>query len=250
MSEKLIDIKDNQQGRAFCSFTEENSLQRLSMDLYEENFLINNEKNKEALVLGCAIGDGFMRRRQLVIQHCEKQKPYLLYKKYLLEELFKQEVAVGTTKGKIDGKVFPGNRLYFNNSLVSNLRQDLYKEGKKCISRKVLDKLNNLSLAIWYQDDGSLVLHKEKESGKIKSREIYLSTESFSYEENQTIVGWFKEKYGIVAKIYNNSGFNKKTGKAYHRIALNATNANKLLDIVSPYIHSSMSYKGNMLYVR
>ncbi len=50
MSDKLIDIKDNQQGRAFCSFTEENSLQRLNAETVASK--------EEAYILGYTLADG------------------------------------------------------------------------------------------------------------------------------------------------------------------------------------------------
>ena len=92
-------------------------------------------------------------------------------------------------------------------------------------------------------DDGSLTIHKYK-NGTVKSREIYWSTECFSFDEHEILIGWLRRRFDLNAKI---ASYRKKT-KLYWRIKFNATEANKLFRIIDPYIHESMRYKTDMRY--
>ena len=186
---------------------------------------------------GALIGDGYARRNQLVIQHSIKQKEYLLYKTELLnpDNKYKQHITeVMDTK-------YPYIRLFHHSKATGRLREKLYVDGKKKLTVGILNQLQPIGLAIWYMDDGNLTLHKYPNGG-IKSREVYWATDSFDYEDHLLFQSWLKRVYDIDMKINQ-----YKKGK-YYRTVLNATNANKLFDIIRPYVIPSMLYKIDMCY--
>ena len=188
-------------------------------------------------ITGSILGDGYARNNQLTIQHSIKQKDYLLYKARLLNQS-KGSRFVLTEKLDI---TYPYIRLFYHNKSVGRARKKIYVNGTKVLTEGILNQLGTIGLAIWYMDDGSLVLHKYP-NGTIKSREVYWSTDNFDLDSHLTFQKWMKRKYDIDIKITP-----YKKGK-YYRTVLNATNANKFFELIKAHIPPSMEYKINMCY--
>jgi len=108
--------------------------------------------------------------------------------------------------------------------------------GKKLVTKEVLDEIDELAMAIWYMDDGSLS-HGQK--GKQRPRANF-HTEGFSLDENQLIVDWFWERWEIKAVIVKS--------RQYNHIRLNADAAIQMWDIIAEYIIPEMRYKLPELY--
>ena len=122
--------------------------------------------------------------------------------------------------------------------------------GKKIISKYVLDNINEFGLLLWFLDDGQW--HVSTKNNRTK-RFGYLNTQSFTYEENQMIQSMFKDRFDIDLKIHkDNSGFEKYKESIYYRLYFNAENFRKFFDIVRPYlkyIPKEFYYKFDMKYV-
>ena len=195
-------------------------------------YQINRNKDKRAILLGMAIGDGYITNsknyKALVIRHSKKQESYLLFKKQLLENIFKDRVISARS-------VQNGIQIAIgNNKIFSIYRKWLYPNGIKYIPN-VLKYLDLQSVAIWYMDDGSLTA--KKRNGKIHGYELTLNT-YVSKEENQLIINWFKEKYSIC--------FTQTKGKGKYRLRMGTKEARKFIFLVQPYIYKTMSYKINL----
>ena len=78
------------------------------------------------------------------------------------------------------------NVIYSASSITSILITDLYKEDWK----ESLEKLDELGLALWFYDDGSL--HKNKLF-------YNLNTQKYSKEDNEYMAKYFKRKWNIIA---------------------------------------------------
>lgn len=114
---------------------------------------------------------------------------------------------------------------------LHHLYNDFYSNGVKVVRLNVLRRLTPLSLAVWYMDDGSIVYQKDTIFG------VRLYTNGFSIEENQVIVDYMNESWGII--------FNVLCDKRSNTYFINARKeeSEKFLALVSPYIHESMRYK-------
>lgn len=196
--------------------------------------------NRErAILLGLAIGDGCLYSNRghcgITIKHSIKQKAYLEYKCELLHSV------IGGSKPKIheiDNNGYPG--VYFskgNNKAFRLLRKTLYQNNEKMISRVILDRLNDLSIALWYMDDGNLSM--KKRNGKIHARELFLNTH-IEKDKNQIIIDYFLEKYNVK--------FTQVKNRGSYRLRCGTTEAMKFIEIVKPYIIESMHYKIDMKY--
>lgn len=124
----------------------------------------------------------------------------------------------GGKRIQIQSKALPIFNYYYNL---------FYKNGKKVITKEILDKLKPLGIAVWHCDDGHLDLLKG---------EIVLGTYT-SYEENFVIKQWFKERFGIDAKI-------RKRNNCYV-IIFNPENTKKFISLIKDYVPRCMSYKIN-----
>lgn len=189
------------------------------MDIDLKNFLI-----------GLSLGDGHIRKEvsALQIQHGQKQLDYLKYKRDLLSNLSNTSIEIQ----KFDNGGYIGYRIYYRNEYCSYIRNWLYPNDKKFITKEILHRLSDLEIAIWYMDDGSLY----KKSGKSgDSYEVVISTYCQTEKEAQGIIDFFKERYDATFTIKRNKGkFSIRCGKKA---------AIKLFDKIKVFVPECMSYK-------
>jgi len=228
MSNKVLGAA-NQQG----------SLRQLADDPSETRaFFMNLTKTTEQLIIGTVLGDGHIRRNgryyRLELTHSPEQKEYLEWKyRVLLKDNLVKSPPHLIMGG--EDKKYPQWRCDTLTLLIfEKFRKMFYSDGKKRITRKALNRLEPLGLAVWYMDDGSVTVHKKK-----YSRELHLNTYSF-YREQKIIQKYFKERWNISVRISRSKG--------NYRIALNAIEGKKLLHLIRPYIVDSMKYKLDLGY--
>lgn len=205
----------------------------------------------EQLIIASILGDGSIRyvnkgsraNARIEFAHAERQGDYLwwkynIFKKYDLVNSKPRHIMSG------NDKQYPQLRFETKtNKLFNNYHYMFYKTKERKLTRKILNKLTPLGLAIWYMDDGNLSLPKyTKKDGStgIHCRRLMLNTQGFSYEENVLIQRYFKVVWSIDVNINKNNG--------YHRIVMGAKSANLLINIIKPYIIPSLEYKIDMKY--
>ena len=197
-------------------------------------------KEQKSILIAISIGDGYLAKDNnsksvsLILKHSIKQKEYLIWKVNLVRSI------CGGKKNKIvefNNSGFPGIRWGKANNYFRVIRKWIYSNNRKIITRNILDKLNPIGIAIWYMDDGGLAL--KKRNGKIHAREIMLNT-GLNKEQNQVIVDYFNEVWKIRFGIVKNN--------LVTRLRCGTVEAKKFIEIVKPYIITSMQYKIDMKY--
>ena len=196
-------------------------------------------KDKRSILLGMCIGDGYIgvstdkrwNTKSYVLRLCHsvKQKAYLEHKTELLHS------ALGGKKPRIveyNNNGYPGVKCSKTNKYFKVLRDWLYKDGEKVVTRRILDMLTPQGIAIWHMDDGSL--YTKRRNGKVHAWELCTST-YVSWDENQVIVDYFRDVHGIRFTIVK--------GKGKYRIRCGTKEAKKFIEIVKPFIIPSMLYK-------
>lgn len=193
------------------------------------------DRQKE-IVFGTLLGDGYLRPTNgsrkncsysLSLCHGEKQFQYLEWKFSELENFVK------TKDFHFYHPNFMGNAPTYSFSTISHpflkeAHQICYSdEGKKDITKEWLDRLSDLSVAVWYMDDGSL---------NKRYHTVVLCTNSFSQFGQRLAIDFFKKKYGIDAVLEPRR--NNQTV-----IRINASQSRKFMNIVAPHIPDCMSYK-------
>lgn len=202
-----------------------------------------NKQNRSKLY-GMLIGDGNLylatnnyktQYCKLTIGHSPKQKAYLEHKIDLLHSIFggkRPKVYEYTSKG------YTNLQTVKTDKYLRQCHSNLYSTGKKVVTRKVLDFLDAHGLALWFMDDGSGTICRNK-NGKICGCMIRIAT-YFSEEEALVCKKWFEETWNISPKF----DIDRRNGK--HSLRFNTKDSHVFVQIVSPYIVESMEYKINI----
>lgn len=200
-------------------------------------------KLQRSLIVGSLLGDGYIAQPSpgkgnptLCIQHSDSQLDYLLWKAERLREAGFDNIGIYRVR---NGRYKAHRIIVPLGDYGKILRHQFYPNGNKTITRHLLNMLTAEGIAIWYMDDGGICIHKKKD-GSIKGREVHIATHAFTYEEHVIIKRYLDVVWNVQAKIYRD--------RNWYRLAFNATEGRKFLDIVRPYIHPSLSYKVDMKY--
>ena len=177
--------------------------------------LLNN--NQYQICLGSYLGDGYLDKRskfntyRLSFTQGEKQEEYFKSK------LSAFNLDYHTIKSGYTGKL---NILHSDNTNTFILEDNPFE--------LVLQNIDPLGLAIWYQDDGSLQ----------HGTHVRIYSESFMYQQNIQLSEMLYNRFGIMCDI--------KSDKKYYYLTMDKDNSDKFLSLISPYMHPSMQYKTNI----
>lgn len=209
------------------------------------------EKDKSVLI-GLSIGDGYVGLENnsavIRINHSVKQKEYCAFKAKLLHSVFggndiKVHNGIGKYHTFINGEkvVKTTPRVWIQKKSISCkwLRELLYPNGKKKITREVLNLLTPQEIALWWLDDGNI--NFTKSGNGYPCVQLYWST-FCSEEEAKTIHDYFKEVWNITWKyrVYD------KRSPGMFSLNCAKTEGEKFLALFRDYVREkipSMAYK-------
>lgn len=191
------------------------------------------------LLIALLLGDGTISSNYVFkLSHSLSQKEYLLWKIKLLNELglknngLKEYISnCGYNVGK--------PVIYSQLSIIPTikaLRRIMYRP-KKTITRKLLNWLTPLGLAIWYMDDGCVNINQSAQRSSIQHT-IKIAT-CVDIETLQMIINYFQEVWNIKFRPF-------KEGKTTYSIASSSEeDFHKFVEIVKPYVEQvpSLLYK-------
>lgn len=206
----------------------------------------------DAIVVGMILGDGNLSRpsgnanSHFTLAHSPKQREYLEYKKALLEKISHVRMKYKEIDffNKQVGKTY--KTLYYYSNCLEYFTKWFRKfyTPKKTVTRKLLDKLDPRGLALWWMDDGCLVVYSRKDRNSV-NRYATLATCSFSKEEHEIIVEYFKETWGISPRVITRTA----RGRQYQVLKFPMLEFRKFVEIIKPHIIPSMAYKIDFKYV-
>ena len=210
--------------------------------MIKKSFL--SERSKE-IILGSLLGDGSLKIHQpyknarFSFRHSINQKDYFFWKAEELKDISGNSYF---WKQKPDG--FGGEKLRYQSLVLESLTEIYrltHKRGRFIIRRKWLNMMTPLSLAVWWLDDGSLI---------VNSRRGVFCTDSFPYEFQKILARYLYVVWGIKVKIAKT--IRKKDGKIleYYRLWIRSgEELRKFLRIILPHIKvASMLPKALLLY--
>lgn len=177
-------------------------------------------KIQKQLILGCVLGDGYMRKKtnaHLQITHSIKQKKYVDWKYQILKNLvISQPKAYKGNAGRVGYRFFTRNL-----SQITRFYQMFYRNGTKIVPRVI--NLSPLSLAVWYMDDGS------------KCRKAcYFNCQKLGPESQGNLMKSLK-------LLNLKTSLNKD--KSYYRIYVSSYSTPTLVQIIESYVLPCMRYK-------
>jgi len=139
-------------------------------------------KRQRQILIGTLLGDAHLELNgkyvRLRVDHYSPQKDYTFW---MASEFtpFSLPPRIISRVDKRNGKTY--TRWHFSTKslpILSEFRNMFYKEGKKIVPPNISGMMDNLSLAIWYMDDGFR---------RRDSKGFYLCTSSFSDKEQKIL---------------------------------------------------------------
>lgn len=214
---------------------------------------MNFTKKDKSILIGLAIGDGYVGKDHnstvIKIVHCAKQKEYCTFKAKLLHSVFggnavKVYDRLATYHVFINGdkikKQAPTAWIQKKSIHCDWLRTLLYPEGKKKLTRKALDFLDPLSIAIWWLDDGNVDFH-ESGNGTMCAT---LRWNMYSTKEEALVAQtYFKEVWNVQWNVVMPD---RKRSPDKYNLHCGKKEGEKFLSIIRDIVREkvpSMSYK-------
>ncbi len=187
---------------------------------------------QKSLIVGSILGDGYIRQLPnradafLEINHSIKAKDYVDHKYKILKNICESEPKTRYTD---ESKTKQAYRFYTKqNPEITLLYKQFYKEGKKVIPKDL--KLDPITLAVWYMDDGS----KTQNKLNIANTNIYLNTQQFSLNEQKFLLHLLRQ-INIKARL------NKD--KIYYRVRILKESVPTFMQMIDKHVTKSMRYK-------
>ena len=198
-------------------------------------------------IVSLVIGDGCLYKAKgkgirLNIKHSPSQYDYLEWKKKFLES-YKSVNSVKvyeTVTKSANGKTFPQKTMaLYQTRLLRPIHEQFYSQDKNKQIKNVIGCIDNpLSLAIWFMDDGGILRYRAKHKDGthyFRKPPMKLCTQSFSYEENETILKHFENQFGFKGRIYKD--------KKYFYLYFDKENTIKIWEIIKTYVSQIESMK-------
>lgn len=193
-------------------------------------------KEQKSLLIGLLLGDGTITNHpDFRIMHSEKQKAYIEWKIKIMDEFGIKNGGLKvykSTSGYNKGQNVLAVRLS-TNATIKALRRTVYTP-KKTITRRLLNWLNPLGLAIWYMDDGCINVNTSKQRSSIQHT-IKIAT-CVDEPTIEIIIEYFKEVWGIKFRKF-------KEKELYSIASSTEEDCSKFIEIIKPYIIPEFLYK-------
>lgn len=197
--------------------------------------------NKESrdLLIALVIGDGTISNNNVLkLSHCIQQEDYLKWKIQQLNNCGLRNNGIKyytSTKGFNVGKTVCYTQLNII-PFIKLLRKIIYKPIKNYT--KLINRIDDRGLAIWYMDDGHLNNRKYSD-GNYHGYYIKIST-CLPKDQCDEIIQKIKEKFNI--QFYT---FHEGRRENSYSLCCGTQEAKKFIKIVKPYVEQipSMLYK-------
>lgn len=195
----------------------------------KKNIPLSNQT--QAIILGSLLGDGSLKihshykNARFSFRHSEKQKDYFLWKVNQLSEIssakniWRQskngQDGWGTIKWRYQSRALPA---------LTELYNLTHPKGKFKIRRKWLNLLTPLSLAIWWQDDGSIIAN---------GRKGVICTDGFKPKEVERLQRYLFKVWGVQTKVAPANAKHPEKVRLWFR---STNQLKKFLTIILPYL--------------
>lgn len=201
---------------------------------------VSSKHDLNSALIGMILFDGSMLKdNMLYLRHGGKQLPYVDEK----VEFISNYITPRSLRSSVDKQGYAYRYAYYRDDSLKYLYKKIYINGKKRLTKTILNRFDEITLAIMYMDDGCLGLRKDKNhEGVYKTREIHLNVQGFHEGEVIMLQKHILRKWDV--------DFHLTTDKGHPRLWCNTKNTIKFLEIVAPIIREfpTMHYKLDLKY--
>lgn len=194
-------------------------------------------KEQKKLLIALLIGDGTISSNYVFkLSHSVEQKEYLEWKVSLLDKFGIKNNGIKEYVSSC-GYNYGKRVLYSQMSLHSTikaLRRSIYIP-KKTITRRLLNWLDELGLAIWYMDDGFININESEQRHGSIQRNIRIST-CVDEQTCNMMIDYFKERWGVEFRPF------LEKSKLYSLATRTNNDTDKFIEIIKPYVKQVPSF--------
>ena len=192
-----------------------------------------NEKIK-AIFVGLILGDGYLtpfvgrsRQSRIEVKGDNKNLPYLKWLHLQLEP-----IGVSDLKPK---KNYHQHRFYTKTTEeIGELRKLFYPNGQKIVPWNIKKFLKDpLSLAVWYQDDGTLDCRSKYHYNAL------FATHCFSFSDCKLLVKTLSKNFNLDVRVCKC----QMRGKINYRLYITSSSMTRFISLIKPYINPCFEYK-------
>lgn len=196
--------------------------------------------HQKQLVLGSLLGDASLNivnskrvskkyvnkgtRARVKFRHGPKQFDYLSWKYKILINHAKTAPKLKNSSGFTKLTASFSTSCEFYDIIKPTLINDV-----KSPNFEWLNEIDEFGLAVWYMDDGGLTNNVAR-----------FHSNDFTYCENECLVNWLFNKFGIRSSIKTAK---KKDGKSYYYVSLYRDSTKLLASLIAKYVPNNMRYK-------
>ena len=192
-------------------------------------------KQTQAILVGLILGDGYLskptaknrRTSYLDLKYDEKCLSYLSWLRGKLSEL--NPSVIKKKKGYHQYRFYTETR-----EDIGVLRDIFYPKNVKIIPENITEYLQDpISLAVWYQDDGTLDFRDKYHANSL------FATHCFSKTDCEKLAKTLKIVYGLDVRVCRCL----MRGKLHFRLYVTSKSMPSFMKIVNPYIQNCFQYK-------
>lgn len=136
---------------------------------------------------------------------------------------------------KRTGKSYRSCQSMVVSPVLKDLRQMLYPDGTKILTKQVLDLIGLEGLAVLWMDDGTVVTGDHSRNRGILNKYVTL-------EESSLLSDWIVDLTGAKAVPYRDGSF--------WRVRIEMGQMPRFVEKLKAHIHSSMAHKVTLVYQR
>lgn len=188
----------------------------------------------KSILIGLVLGDAYLTpftgKSKGSRVDIKGDNRYLSYLQWLHSEL--TPLGVSELKPK---KNYHQHRFYTKTSdEVGTLRNTFYSKGIKIIPKQIQQFLTDpITLAVWYQDDGTLDYRKKDHYNSL------FATHCFSFSDCVLLANALRENFALDARVYRC----QMRGKLRFRIYIVSGSTGRFMSLVRPYVLPCFSHK-------
>ena len=170
------------------------------------------------------------------VTHGEDQFDYMKIKQKMFG-VDNFHILIGGKSGYCDKKIYRG-QIITDPKITESVINDCFINKKKTVTNSMANKINEIGLALWYLDDGSL---KHRDDNSECNPHVVISSNAYTKEENEILINMLKNKFGIDCNI-------RRERDKYWCIYITVEGTKRLFEIIGDYIPMSMKYKAPKEY--
>lgn len=192
------------------------------------------KRRTKAILLGLILGDGHLMkpygnaaRSALDIKYDQKHLSYLTWLHQELAEL--NPSPIRRKQGFHQYRFYTEKR-----DDIGLLRRQYYPKGTKRVPTDIIKHLTDpLTLAVWYQDDGTLDFRRGYHANAL------IATHCFSRHECELLAKALNANFGLDVRVCRCL----MRGKLYYRLYITSKSMERFMELISPYMNKCFQYK-------